>query len=303
MAESWTEVRVEVPLGWQELVGELLAQETGTSVAFGRPSLAAAALAPERELVRAFLPARDDSPTARARIDAALTDLVERVGAPELAGLSAHYKELPPEDYATSWMKAWKPFRAGRIAVVPPWGTYPRRAGDLRIVFQPQSSFGSGRHATTRTCLKLLQELVRGGERVLDAGTGSGLLAVSAARLGAGSVLGFDIDPNSPPGASALAADNGVDGRCEFRLGDFSVLQPFERDFDLVLANIYADVLQDHAAELQARLRPGGTLLASGIPAEKLEATLAALDAHGLPADRVTARGRWQSVIARRSGA
>lgn len=301
MTESWTEVRVEVPLGWEELIGELLAHETGTSVALGRPNLAAAALAPDRELVRAFLPARDDSPATRARIDAALTELAARVGAAELAGLAPQYKQLPPEDYATSWMKAWKPFRAGRVVVVPPWGDHPRRAGDLRIVFQPQSSFGSGRHATTRTCLKLLQELIRGGERVLDAGTGSGLLAVAATLLGARSALGFDIDPNSPPGASSLAADNGVLERCTFRLGDFSVLTPDERGFELVIANIYADVLQAHAAELHGRVRPGGVLLASGIPAEKLEPTLAALDAHGLAPERIVARGRWQSVIARRA--
>lgn len=299
MGEAWTEVRVVVPEGWHELVGEVLARETAESVAFGPPSLGSAPLESGHELVRAFLPARDDGPAARARIAAALAELARRSGAPELRGLAAHFHELPPEDYATSWMKAWKPFRAGHLEVVPPWYAPAPRAGDLRLVFQPQSAFGSGRHATTRTCLVLLQGLVRGGERVLDAGTGSGLLAVAAVKLGARSALGFDIDPNSPPGAAALAAHNGVEARCEFRLGDFSVLGPADSAFELVLANLYADVLQDLAGELAARLGAGGALVASGIPSAKLAPTRAALQDQGLVLERELARGRWHTLLAR----
>ena len=301
MSEAWTEVRVFVPEGWHELVGEVLARETDTSVAFGRPSLGSPPLGAGIECVRAFLAARDDSIEARERIDAALHELARSVGVAELAGLRAEFHQLPPEDYATSWMKAWKPFRARHIEVVPPWHETPARPGDLRIVFEPQSAFGSGRHATTRTCLRLLQELVRGGERVLDAGTGSGLLAVAAVKLGARSALGFDIDPNSRPGATQLAADNDAAAACEFRLGDFSVLRAEDTGFDLVLANIYADVLQAHASELRSRLCAGGLLVASGIPAEKTAATLAAFDAVGLLLERELARGRWHTLVIRRS--
>lgn len=301
MTIGWTEIRVDVPLGWQELVGEALTFGPCSTVAFGTTSIAATPAPPGREAVRAFVMTPEDTPALRDEVAARLAALEAAVGDPELAGLSPRYKALPPEDYGTSWRKDWKPFRVGRLVLLPPWcEDPPPRPSDLRLTIQPGGSFGSGRHASTRTCLRVLDRRVRGGERVLDAGAGSGILSVAAALLGAGSALGFDIDPASPVSAAELAADNGVADRCTFRRGDFGVLGAGETGFDLVLANIYADVLQAHAQDLRDRLSPDGWFCFSGCRIDHRAATVARLQQVGLRLEESHLCGRWATLVGRR---
>jgi ribosomal protein L11 methyltransferase len=290
---------VLVPHGWEELVAGVLAEPPCTAVAFGPPSLAGPAPPRGFEIVRTYLPAREDGVRARAEIAARLARLVHASDARELTALAPRFRELPPEDYSTSWKKVWRPFRVGRLCIVPPGEPRALRPDDVRVDFEPKSSFGTGRHPTTRACLAILQErpLARAdaGARVLDAGTGSGLLAVAAARLGAARVLGFDVDPESAPAATALAAQNGVGARCEFRRGGFEVLSHADTAFDVVLANLYADLIQDVARDLAARLRPGGWFAFSGCPTPKRDATRAAIAAGGLAIEDERTRGRWHT--------
>ena len=212
-ALAWIEVRALVPNGWGELVAEHLMVGPCTSASFGRPNLGVDAAPEGFDFVRIFLSENEDSPELRQRLRHRLGQLAELTGESELEGLELSFKRLPPEDYATSWKKSWKPFRVGRLCLLPPWDEREVRADELRLTIQPGGSFGSGRHATTRTCLRVLTRRITGGERVLDAGTGSGVLSVAAALLGAESCTGFDIDPNSTPAAGALAEDNGVSAR------------------------------------------------------------------------------------------
>ena len=291
-------MRVLAPMGWQELVAETLAFGPCTSVAFGRSSLAADAAPPGFEFVRTFLPSISDSPAERARIVTALRSLVESTGASELADLAIEFKELPPEDYATSWKKSWKPFRAKHLCVLPSWSKARPRAGDRVLHLEPGGAFGTGRHATTRTCLIVLQERIRGGERVLDAGSGSGILGVTAAILGAKSVLGFDNDPTAEPYATALAHDNAVANRCRFVNAGFEAMQG---TFDVVLANIYSDIIQAHAGALRDALAPDGWFAFSGTPAHHAEATLRAIVDAGLELDEERVRGRWHTFVGRRA--
>jgi ribosomal protein L11 methyltransferase len=294
-------VRVSVPLGWHELVAGALEIGPCTTVAFGRTSVGSEPAPDGCDYVRTFLPRNADTPAERARIRAALEALAERAAVPELARLVIEFKELPAEDYARSWRKSWKPFRVGRLAVLPSWRPGPPpRATDLRLTLEPGGAFGSGRHATTRICLRVLQERLRGGERVLDAGSGSGILSVAAALLGARSVFGFDIDPTSVPYGAALAVDNGVAGACRFREGGFEVLGTDDAGFDVVLANIYSDVIQQHAADLAARLAPRGWFAFSGCPAHHVEATLGALPGAGLAVTEHRVRGRWHTFVGER---
>lgn len=303
MAERWTELRVTVPSGWQELVGDALANFSGGSVAYGRSSLAADAPPAGTEVVRAFVANAACVDDLESRARAALSELAKSVAAPELQGLELLVKPLPPEDWAASWKKSWRPFRVGRLAVITPDWNGELREGDVPLRMEPSGSFGTGRHPTTRECLRFLGEIDLRGARVLDAGCGSGLLSVAACALGAESAVGFDIDERSPESGRSLAEANGVASACEFRLGDFSALEDIEEPFDVVLANIYSDVLQVHARDLAERLSPEGCAAFSGCPDRHRERVLRALNAADLNVGEVRQRGRWCTFLVDRASA
>jgi len=293
-ANGWTEVRVLVPSGWQELVAETLAIGPCTSVVFGRPSLASEDAPAGFDYVRTFVASTADSPALRARVRAALDSLATRAEVAELRDLALEFKELPPEDYARSWMKVWKPFRVGRLAVVAPWRESVLRPTDLRLELEPGGAFGSGRHATTRMCMRVIQERLRPGSRLVDAGSGSGILAVSAALLGAREALGFDIDPNAQPWAEELARRNGAADRARFASAGFECLPELGR-FDALVANIYADIVIEHVASLRDALLPGGWFAFSGCTLQHAPATRAAIERSGLVLEEVRVRGRWHT--------
>ncbi len=290
---AWTEVRVLVPIGWQELVADRLCHEACTSAAFGRPNLVVDAAPEGFDFVRTFLADSEDTPELRAEIERSLASLATDTGMEELKGLEVLFKSLPPEDYSTSWRKTWKPFRVGKLAVIPDWSDLEPRADDIRLTLEPGGAFGSGRHVTTRTCLMELQDRLVPGTRVLDAGSGSGILSVAAVLLGAKSALGFDVDKYAHAYASDLARDNGTEDGCEFRTGGFEALTEADGRFDVVLGNIYSDVIQKHAVDLAARLDPNGWFAFSGCPAHHRDETLAAIKAAGFEVERLIQKGRW----------
>lgn len=296
----WFELGVRVPVGWCELVAEALGAKFAHGVAFGAPSLASEPLPEGVELVRVYAAdgrgARELAASAREVLDG----LAAATEAPELAGLDVAVRELPPEDFARSWEKRWKPFRIGRLAIVPPGSKRPLRAGDRPLFLEPGGAFGTGRHTTTRSCLRALQRRIRGGERVLDAGAGNGVLAVAAVLCGARSAVAFDNDPHALPYAEKLAADNGVAEACDLRAGGFEVLAEHERAFDAVFANIYADLIQRYSPELASRLAPGGWFVFSGCHRDHRSATEAAILAAGLAIEQRASTGRWDTYAGRR---
>ncbi len=285
---SWTEVRVRVPAGWEELVADALAQEGATSAAIE-------ACAADEVLVRAYLVVRADDAQRRARVAARLAGLAERAGAPELAGLEPAFAHVAHADWANAWRARWRPFRVGRVCVLGHDHPPPPRRGDVALRLEPGSAFGTGRHATTRACLLAVQRRVRPGQRVLDAGTGTGILAVAAALFGARRCDGFDLDPLAPPVARALAEANGVAERCRFFAGGFDALAA-DALFDGVCANIYADVVCARAEEIVRAGRRGAWFAVSGCAVDKREPVLAALAGAGLDVRGVDRRGRWLTI-------
>jgi len=148
----------------------------------------------------------------------------------------------------------------------------------------------------------VLQQRIQGGERVLDCGSGSGILGVTAARLGAREVLGFDVDPAAADYGMALASDNGLAQRCRFVRGGFETLANEPRAaWDVVLANIYSDVIQSYASELASALRPTGWFAFSGCPVHHLDTTTAAIEGSGLVLEDILTRGRWTTFVGRPS--
>lgn len=202
-------------------------------------------------------------------------------------GVRAVAADISDEDWARRSQASLGAVCVGRFVVLPPWMTEtdPLPADGIRLVIEPSMGFGSGHHATTRLCLTALQSLPVAGTRVLDIGTGSGILAIAASLLGAADVLGVDNDPDALESARADAAMNGIATGLTFAELDFRAASLAQAD--IVLANLTGSML---AANVDAILRcvaPGGRLILSGITAAEADAVLTAW----APATHVLWRG------------
>lgn len=192
------------------------------------------------------------SPHAR---DGAATALRNRF--PHLAINSL---DIPDENWAERSQAQLRAVQVGHIVVAPPWDV-PEMSRLTNIIVQPSMGFGTGHHATTRLCLAALQQLDLHGKTVLDVGTGSGVLAIAASRLGAAQVLAIDDDEDAIQSAREnLALNPGVN----VTLGVFDVRAAMLRPFDIVLANLTGALLKSVARTLLARVTPGGPLILSG---------------------------------------
>lgn len=224
-------------------------------------------------VVRAYLPAADASGASRAveRVRSELGHL-SAFGLRPIGGLEVEL--VQEEDWAEVWKGHFPVLHVGRRLVIrPTWRRYRRRPGEVVIALDPGMAFGTGLHPSTRLCLAGLELLaddgLLAGRRMLDVGSGSGILGLAAARLGAASVLGLDIDPLAVEATTATARRNRLGRVVRARLGSLPV---GEEPFDLVAANLIASLLVRLAAELHAATRPGtgsvgsgGRLLAGGI--------------------------------------
>ena len=184
-------------------------------------------------------------------------------------GLSVETLEMPDEDWARRNQAALTAIRVGPIVVTPPWddAATHRPEGSLTIVIEPGMGFGSGHHATTRLCLAALLKEPPTGKSVLDIGTGSGVLAIAAAMMGAESVLAVDVDPEALESARTNAALNVVPPVLQFREADFR--KGGISRFDIVLANLTGGMLVASVDDVMRCCVPGGTIILSGITAEE----------------------------------
>lgn len=191
--------------------------------------------------------------------------------------LTVQTLDVDDEDWAARSQANLRAIEAGRIIVAPPWD---RRAGSdrIEIVIEPSMGFGTGHHATTRLCLQALQHIPLTGARVLDVGTGSGVLAIAAVRLGAASAVGIDDDPD----AVQAARDNVALNAAHAVTLDTIDLRTYTVDaYDVLTANLTGGLLVATAAHLQRLTRPGGHLILSGFMTHEVEAVFAAFDQCG----------------------
>ncbi|HEX7473805.1 MAG TPA: 50S ribosomal protein L11 methyltransferase [Candidatus Limnocylindrales bacterium] len=306
---AWIELSVEADLEAVEAVSEILGRVArgGTSV---EPGLAlvedglVATVDPTRPaIVRAYLPGRD-ARAARTAIDAARTALghLQAFGLRPIGDLTTRVV------HEADWAQAWKAFfpvlHIGRRVVIrPTWRRHRRAAGEIVIALDPGMAFGTGLHPTTRLCLQGLERLADegrlahgsardGSARVLDVGIGSGILAIAAGLFGAGELVGVDPDPIAVDASVANARRNHLARRLRVRAGS---LPSGSGPFDVVLANLIASLLVALAPQLRDELRPGGTLLASGIFVEREPEVRAAFAEVGL---RVVDRGSETDWVA-----
>lgn len=183
---------------------------------------------------------------------------------------------------------------SGRLWIVPSWHEAPD-PGAVNLILDPGMAFGTGSHPTTRLCLEWLEANLKGGETVLDYGCGSGILGIAAARLGAASVVGVDIDPQAVDAAVANAERNAVAAQCRFH----DSAAPVDGLFDVVVANILSNPLKMLAPALAGHVRPGGWLVLSGILAEQAE-EMCALYSTYLPTALADSREGWVCLAGQR---
>lgn len=185
--------------------------------------------------------------------------------------------EVPDEDWAARSQASLGPITVGRIVVAPPWARGQSSDSNIEIVILPSMGFGTGHHASTRLCLRLLQGARVAGKRVLDVGTGSGILALAAGRLGAGTVLAVDSDPDALASASDNLRLNEVTGGIDVRQFDLAdELGQEAGRFDVVMANLTGGLLIRFAEKLAQLATPDGLLLVSGFDGSEVEAVSAA---------------------------
>ncbi len=218
------------------------------------------------------------------------------------------------DDGLDGWRPWARPVRTGRFALTPPW-CEPLTDGSETLWIDPGRTFGSGSHPTTRLMVALTETIVRPGDRVLDVGTGSGVLAVAAARCGAASVLAIDVDPASPATAAANADANGVAGSVTTASTDVGELADRVRagapGYEVVLANLLAATLVELADSLVTVTRPGGHLVVSGLLEDGWRTVadhLAARGAGSTPrcaatVGEVRTEAGWAAVVLRRPDA
>jgi ribosomal protein L11 methyltransferase len=247
--------------------------------------------------VRAYVPARNPAAAERAAAQAA-----EALGHLQAFGLRPIGDLTTRIVHEADWAEAWKAhfpvLRVGRrIVIKPTWRDHVPAPDDVVLDLDPGMAFGTGLHPTTRLCLagveKMADRGLAAGARVLDVGCGSGILAIAAAKLGAASVLGVDTDPIAVEATIANAARNGLADQVAARAGSLPSGEP---GFDLVLANLIASVLIALAAPLRDELRPGGTLLASGIFEDREADVRAAFGSVGLTVKERTVEGEWVAL-------
>ena len=213
---------------------------------------------------------------------------------------------LREEDWAENWKQYYQPFPVGdRLYVVPEWmrgEALPE--GRTPLYLNPGLIFGTGSHGTTRLCLEGVERYVEPGDRVLDLGTGSGILAIAALLLGAKEAVGCDIDPKAARVAAENASYNGVEESFRVYTGDVNrdqkLKQALAGQYQLVLANIIADVIIPLAAVAGDYLAPGGRFLTSGIIESRAADVAAALTANGFVIVETRTREGWVSYTARK---
>lgn len=304
---AWLELAVEADLEAVEAVSEILGRVAsgGTSVEPGFELVddgLGARVDPTRPaVVRGYVPALDP-----AAGEAAAAEVAEALGHLQAFGLRPIGKLRTRLVHEADWAEAWKTFfpvlRVGRRLVIrPTWRRHHARPGDVVLALDPGMAFGTGLHPTTRLCLAALEPLADDGRlaeaAVLDVGCGSGILAIAALRLGAASALGVDTDPIAVESTLANARRNRLARRLHARTGS---LPSGDGPFDVVLANLIAGVLVPLAPALRDELRPGGTLVASGIFVDRESDIGGAFASAGLRVIDRWVEGEWIALVARR---
>lgn len=303
--ERWTEVTVHVAPADADLVSTVLADVTGQAasiesqirrtehVDFGYEEIDAPVTV--RGYTEAALPAE-----RRAAIETALARL--RLAEPlEPPG----FRELDPTDWAEEWKRFYDVQHIGSHLVIrPSWLEYDAREGEVVLDLDPGAAFGTGQHETTRLCLGAIERQLRAGAEVIDLGCGSGILAIAAARLGAGRVRAVDIDPETIRVTNENAAANAVASQIQAAPGSLGDAWPWPdeppREVDFLVANISSGIVLQLLPEMAAALSASGRAVLSGFLAKDAAEIETAVGVAGLVVLEKTAEDDWACLVTAR---
>ncbi|MCK8826972.1 50S ribosomal protein L11 methyltransferase [Natroniella acetigena] len=204
--------------------------------------------------------------------------------------------ELQEEDWANNWKENFKPFKVtDQIVIKPTWEDYQASTDEIIIEVDPGQAFGTGQHETTTSCLEMIEKHLKTGASCLDVGTGTGILAIAAAKLEANVTVGIDISPVAITAAQENAELNQVADEIEFLEGD--LVKVVDRSYDLVICNILPHIILDLIPDLKQVLKSSGKFILSGIVEEKLDEIKERLAEYQFKVEQVVQKNEWVTVV------
>lgn len=253
---------------------------------------------PEDVLVKGWFEQNEHTHDVLANLRSQLAALNAQGEGTDFGALTMDVINVADEDWSENWKKYYKPFRIGsHLVVKPTWESYATAADDVVVELDPGMAFGTGTHETTSMCMELLEKYLKSGMRMMDVGTGSGILAIAAAKLGAKNILAVDIDPGAVKVARQNVTHNNVEQQVRVVEGDLvkSEAMPCE----LAVANIVADAIRMLCGPLTKHLLPDGLLICSGIIREREQDVLDAVTAAGYAMVERLSKGEWVALCLR----
>jgi ribosomal protein L11 methyltransferase len=275
---SWWAIDVRAPAERRDSMGAWLVARTGQAVE-ERDDGTLVAFAPDA-----------------AAAEALVADLSREVEPP----VETRRHPVEPSDWSTGWREGLGPRRIEQLTIIPSWLPEACEPDPMTIVLDPETAFGSGEHGSTRAALTLLARLIRKRDRVLDLGSGSGILSIAAIKLGATSAIGIDTDAEANEVAARNADRNGVADRVEFLEGDAATLAPLVGPVDLLLSNILRSVNTALLPVITTVLRPGGLAIFAGMEHPEADEFRRVLSDGGFTVIQETLDAGWWGVAAER---
>ena len=311
---QWAEVSVDTSHEATDLVSEILQELGAAGVVIEDPALL-------NEYIRSglwdYTDLKESEETEVVRVKAywaldeelegKLQNLSERLASLAQHGIdkgagAVSWKAVADEDWAETWKEFFHTEKIGaRTVIKPTWEEYEAKAGEIVVELDPGAAFGTGQHATTSLCIRALEDLVRPGMTVFDVGTGSGVLAIVAAKLGAKRVEAVDFDPVAVRVARENVRQNGAEDVVRTERSD--LLKSVAGKADLIIANIIADIIVRLFGEVKGSLAAGGTMLLSGIIEDRLADVVEAAGQHGFSVEKIEQEKGWAAIIVKGGGA